>query len=405
MPKVLVLYHFFHPDDVVSAQHYAGLALGLRDRGWDVTVMPGNRGCREESARYPRKESWQGITVRRIWRPRLSQASSVGRILNAACMLTAWSLAPVTRPFDVLVIGTEPVFSVLVALPWRLFRPRTRIFHWCFDLYPEAAVADGMLSENAVTTRALKRALRAAYRSCHLIGSLGPCMTRRLETYQSKAAMVFLPPWALVEPPDVVPRDPDERTAVFGDAKLALMSSGSFGKAHSFESFLALARRLRGHRDVRFAFSVRGHRAEELRQAVTSQDTNVAFVRFASQDRLERRLGAADIHMVSLRPSFVGTVVPSKFQGAIATGRPVLYAGPPDSSIAIWIAEHGLGWVLTPDNVGDVATEIASWKDDDASRRATEERCFRTYGALFSKAATLGRLDRELKSCLPTSAS
>ena len=44
-----------------------------------------------------------------------------------------------------MIVGTDPMLSVLVALPWRVLRRRSRIVHWCFDLYPDAAVAEGML--------------------------------------------------------------------------------------------------------------------------------------------------------------------------------------------------------------------------------------------------------------------
>ena len=51
-------------------------------------------------------------------------------------------------------------------------------------------------------------------------------------------------------------------------------------------------------------------------------------------------------------------VVPSKFFGSLAAGRPVVFAGGPDSAIAGWIREFGVGWVLTADNVAEVAAEL-----------------------------------------------
>ena len=43
--KILVLYHFFHPDDVVSAQQFTGLAEGLTSKNWEVEAWPSNRAC------------------------------------------------------------------------------------------------------------------------------------------------------------------------------------------------------------------------------------------------------------------------------------------------------------------------------------------------------------------------
>src|ERR1700722_6095366 len=128
-PKVAVLYHYFHPDDVVSARHLTEFCLDLRDRGWQVEALPCNRGCRDESVSYPLRETWQGLNIRRVWRPRFRQSSTLGRILNAAWMVLAWSFIGLrsrrTLP-DVIVVGTDPVFSVIVALAIRVLRPRVR---------------------------------------------------------------------------------------------------------------------------------------------------------------------------------------------------------------------------------------------------------------------------------------
>src|SRR5262245_4877509 len=90
-PRITVLYHYFYPDDVVSARHFDDLCQGLAQRGWDVTVLPCNRGCRDERHTYPYREDRHGVQIRRVWRPRLRQATMLGRVVNAAWMLAAWA--------------------------------------------------------------------------------------------------------------------------------------------------------------------------------------------------------------------------------------------------------------------------------------------------------------------------
>jgi glycosyltransferase involved in cell wall biosynthesis len=390
MPRVLLLHHYFHPDDVISAQLYKDLAVGLADRGWNVTVIPCGRSYQNESTTLPLKETWNGIKVRRIWRPPLRQGSTIGRILNAIWMLGAWSvLSLIYRP-DALVIGTDPIFSVLVALPWRLFHPRLRILHWCFDLYPEAATSAGLVSQDGLFLRGLRPLLQRAYRCCDVIGSLGVCMTRRLRVHGSELNIAELTPWALVEPSEPLAPDPPERRRLFGEARLTLLYSGTFGRAHACDQLIALARSVRG-RDIAFAFSVRGHRVEELKTSVNAEDTNIAFTDFAPLEQLEQHLSAADILVVSLRNEYAGTVVPSKFQGALAMGRPVLFSGDPDSAIGHWIQEHGLGWCLTRDNLHQVAEELIQLESDPARLLALQEHCFRVYQRHFSREEVLSR--------------
>src|SRR5690242_4922454 len=161
-PAALVFYHYLHPDDVVSAVLFTQLCTGLAERGWRVVGCSSNRGWEDERPIYPRRSVWKGAEFRRIWRPGLRQASGFGRLANAAWMCVAWSLLalnPRVRP-QVMVVGTDPILSPIVAVVWKFLRPRVRLVHWCFDLYPEAAVADGVLRDGTLLVRFLKIMLR-----------------------------------------------------------------------------------------------------------------------------------------------------------------------------------------------------------------------------------------------------
>ena len=125
---------------------------------------------------YPEHSDWQGVTIHRIWRPKWKQNSSRGRILNAVWMIVSWSLCALRRENrpDVIVLGTDPILSVLIAPVWRFLSPRTKIVHWCFDLYPEAAYADGILVHGGVISRVLNFLLKRSYQTCDLIVDIGP---------------------------------------------------------------------------------------------------------------------------------------------------------------------------------------------------------------------------------------
>jgi glycosyltransferase involved in cell wall biosynthesis len=224
-------------------------------------------------------------------------------------------------------------------------------------------------------------------------------MRRLLARYQSPARQITLVPWALEEPAAALEPANNERKEIFGNARLALMYSGTFGRPHSFEGILELARALRSD-DARFAFSVRGNREMELRQAITAEDANIGFVPFASTDHLADRLAAADVHIVSLRPEWTGTVIPSKFFGALAIGRPVIFFGDHNSSIAEWIRRYQVGWVWEPGKTAAIAAELCQLAQDETEMRALRERCHRVYLEQFSREVILNTWDHQLRELI-----
>lgn len=401
-PKAAVLYHYFHPDDVVSARHFGDFSADLVARGWEVEALPCRRGCRDESKQYPTREDWKGVHIRRVWRPPFKQASGLGRIANALWMIAAWSSLAFRRGRtapDVVVVGTDPVLSVLVTPIIKRFNRRVKVAHWAYDLYPEAPLAEGMLKPESPFTRFLTRRLRGAYQVCDLIADLGPCMRLLLDAYGHRARRLTLVPWALSEPPSPEPPDPQVRHELFGAARLALLYSGNFGRAHSYEEFLALARRLRGV-GIHFCFAIRGNRAEELKQAVSSTDTNVSFAGFASEEELAKRLASADIHLASLRPNWTGVVVPSKFFGSLAAGRPVLFAGESHSGLAAWIRQHQVGWELRSDNLDTTANALRDLADRPGSLVDLQRHCHAVYHQQFARRVVMDQWDRALRDLI-----
>ena len=401
MPRIFVFYHFLHPDPVVSSVHFSELCESLAGHGWTVTGFAANRGSGKEDITYPPASSWGRVSIRRSWRPAWRQSSSSGRILNSLWMIACWSLLAVRfNPPDVIFIGTDPIFGLLGASLWRLLHPRTRIVHWCFDLYPEAAIADGVLPANGVAAGVLRRLMQHAYAGCDLIVDIGSCMRALLLRYGSPARHRTLVPWALSEPPAALPTPAAARASIFGTARLALMYSGTLGRAHEYEELVLLMRQLRGS-SVHLAFSIKGNREDQLRASVQPSDTNISFIPFAPPSRLEERLATADIHIVSLRPEWTGTVVPSKFFGALAAGRPILFYGSPDSAIARWIEEFQVGWVLHAGRSAQIASTIVDRMEDPEAVFAMREHCFRVYQEQFSRAVVTAAWHEELTALLP----
>lgn len=395
-PSITLLYHFFYPDDVVSARLFADATEEFVHRKWKVRVLTSNRYCR-----YPKKkilqksEYWRGMHILRLKRPAWNQANTCYRLANTVWMVLGWTWKILrSKKSDVFLVGSDPQFSQLLSPFLKILVPKSLVVYWCHDLYPDAVIADNPNGLQARMAGKTKPVMRWLYQFADVIVDIGPCMQRRIAEYRPKAVQRTLTPWALVEPQKITLSDPEVRHDLFGDARLALLYSGNMGKAHDFELFLALARRLATvEPKIVFCFACRGNRFDELKNSIRKEDLNIRFAPFAKESELAKRLEAADIHLLSLRKAWDGIVVPSKFFGSLAVGRPVLFAGPESSSISQWINEHDIGLILTHNNIDVIMERLIDFANEPQKLKAWQENAFKTYHGHFSKEKVMDKWD------------
>lgn len=400
--RTLVIYHFFHPDDVVSARILSNLAEGLAMRRWAVTALTSDRIHGDPKARVEkREEMWRGVRIHRASRPAFKQSSNLGRLLNAFWLMARWLMFIARQPaYDAVVLGSDPQFGYIMLPFIRLMKPRTKLLYWAFDLYPEAIIAKkiGFFSKLACGLRPLTR---VCYRRLGGMVDIGSCMRRLLDGYGHRAGRATLVPWALTELDAPLEPDAETRRGLFGDALLTLLYSGTIGQAHEFECFITLARELRRRgASVALCFAGRGNRYDELRAMVTDKDSNISFAGFADEGQLAKRLSSGDIHMLSLRPGWEGIVVPSKFFGSLAAGKPLLYEGSSTPAIQTWIDQYRVGFVINNGNVHQIAAELSRLADNPALLLEMQRNAFKCYQENFSKEEVIDGWDDFLKDTL-----
>lgn len=86
---------------------------------------------------------------------------------------------------------------------------------------------------------------------------------------------------------------------------------------------------------------------QELKRAVdASAYQNVMFQPYQPRERLALSLSVPDVHLISLRPELEGLIVPSKYYGIAAAGRPIIFVGDPEGEIAEIIRRSASGFVV-----------------------------------------------------------
>lgn len=351
--RVVFLNQTFHPDVAATAQHAFDLARHLAAQGHEVHAVASRSLYGERGVALPAEETVEGVRIHRVGRSWFGKAGIAARLLDFVRFIASSTrrLLVLPRP-DVIVCLTTPPFIALAGLLARRLRGG-RVVIWSMDLYPEAPVAFGVMRRGSLLVRLATKIDRFCLNRADAVVALGRCMRDRLLAKGvDPDRLHVIGVWS------------DEREIDdAGDAnryrdrwgvgdRFLVMYSGNFGLGHDVDTFLGAAERLRDDDRVRFAFVGGGKRWPEVETFVRARGLAHCVLE-GPQPRsdLGSLLTAADLHLVTLKAGVEGVMVPSKFYGILAAGRPAILVGGPDGEIARTIAEESCGEVVP---VGDV---------------------------------------------------
>jgi colanic acid biosynthesis glycosyl transferase WcaI len=142
--------------------------------------------------------------------------------------------------------------------------------------------------------------------------------------------------------------------------KFVVGYSGNLGRAHEFDTILAASERLRHDPRIVFLFIGSGHNLDKLAELVKSRglDANFRFIPYQERALLKYSLGVPDLHWLSLKPGLEGLIVPSKFYGIAAAGRPTIAITATDGEIANLVRINNCGRVIEPGESEKLAATI-----------------------------------------------
>jgi colanic acid biosynthesis glycosyl transferase WcaI len=285
---------------------------------------------------------------------------------------------------------------VLMSVVSRLRRARLIIV--VHDVYPDVLYATGLMPVGSVAGRLLDRLATGALRRAERVIVIGRDMKRRIEAKLggSSEHVVFIPNWA---DPDIVPGSMPGADA---NRPLVVQYSGNMGVTHPVETLLDCAAALqRDGVNARLEVFGWGLKLPAFRGAVQTRGlANLSLGERCARAKLGARLASADVVLVLMRHGMAGISVPCRFYNVLAAGRPVIVAAESNSEIALVVREHGLGWVVEPEDCAALTAAVA----DAAARRdalgAMGERAGRVGTSEYAFTAALERYRQLIDSTL-----
>ncbi len=345
-PRVLLVNQYFWPDMAATAQLLSDLAEDLVTAGWEVAALPGRGGYAPgRDGQLPRRESWRGIDIRRVWSTDLGRGSKLRRIVDYATYLLSAAKEVLFGPRHdaVVCLSTPPLVAILGLLARRR---GSRFIYKVEDLYPDVAVALGALRPRSPLTAVLRTLAGRVLAGADAAVALDSAMAGSLIASGARRVEV-IPNWADGE---AIRPDPEagkqlRRQEGLSQDHFVVLYSGNLGMAHRFDAVIAAAHALAvKHKRVLFLFVGAGVRLDEVRRATASLAT-VRFLPYQPRERLGALYSAADLHLVTLRDEISGLLVPSKYAACVAAGKPVLLVGGQGTDLHQEIGQRKLGWV------------------------------------------------------------
>lgn len=376
----------------------------LAARGHDVTVLCGlpNVGVPGgEPGRVPeeyrhgrnRKQERNGVHIRRS----LEIGRRTGVLWRTLNYYSFWKSAErdvmrLEGPFDaVLAYQLSPAMMAAPAVEYGR-RTGAPVFLYCCDLWPESMRAT-LGDRGGAVVRHFGRVCRRMYERVDKIGVQSPGFAGYFEREHGVPGerLVYFPHFAT----DVagegggVPPEPHEG--------VNLVFMGNMGAVQGIGWMVDAMVELTDIGGLRLHFVGDGSELGRARERVArlGLEGHVLFHGRRPSEEMARWYALADICVLALDDSTdIGLTIPSKLQGYMAAGRPVV--GAVSGGARFVIEDSDCGVAVDPGDVDAFAAAVRELARDSSRRKSCGRRARAYYEENFTKGAYVDRLESEL---------
>jgi colanic acid biosynthesis glycosyl transferase WcaI len=368
--RVLFINRYFYPDHAPTGVLLSDVAFALAKSGTDVTVITSRLRYKGGDAITASHETVKGVEIQRVWTSQAGGSGLIGRSLDYGSfyLAGAWRLWRLARRADIIVAKTDPpLLSVMAAGIAKLRGAKT--VNWLQDVFPEIAEALGVGGTSGrLAFKAIRPLRNWSFHAAHTNVVVGQAMAKHLIQEGIDARKVrVISNWTdetLIKP---VPAAQNSLRKEWGlKDRFVVGYAGNLGRAHDIDTILDAITLLheKAKSDCRasrvvFVFIGGGAQHAKLTREVSRRRlSNVQMNPYQLQEHLAETLSVPDLHLVSLNPNLEGFMVPSKFYGIAAAGRPTLFIGATDGEIAKLIDQNDCGFTVSPGDAHSLASRI-----------------------------------------------
>ncbi len=337
--RIVIIADWLPPDFGAVGQYMQMRAGHLAESGHEVTLV----GLATTAQSVARREIGKGVlTELRLQARPVPRGSLVMRLAWTILsnLRLGWAAFPAMPGADGILFTGSPPFLIHLLVPLK-FLWRGRLVYRITDFHPECLIAALDKPSRLLTT--LLSLTNFWRRRVDRFEVLGEDQMRRLHgeagIARDRIALVRDGAPVAFRDDDIVEPMPSKLAG-----SCVLLYSGNYGIAHEVETFVEGYRlhHREGTGRVRLWLSATGPGAEEVAGRLTALGLPLHRSKPVPLERLTGLLKAPDAHLVVLKDSFVGFVMPSKIYACLGSHKPLIFVGSADSDIDLLSRKSGV---------------------------------------------------------------
>jgi len=394
--KILIVSQYFWPEHFVVNS----LSVELKKRGHNVTVLTGLPNYPQGQFfsgfsfwKGPWTQDYHGVLVKRV--PLVPRGKGfLNLAINYASFVVFGIFPGAFRAKNnhdmIFCFGLSPVTLCLPAIFIRWWTSKPLVF-WVQDLWPESVAAVGA-SEASFVLNIMGKIVGFIYKRCDLILIQSPAFRSSVLKWGGTSEKIqYVPNWAkLPEPSTSMPA-----WLSLVPQGFKIIFAGNIGKAQDMSTVLKAAELLKQYTDIHWMIVGDGSDKAFVDQEIQDKQlqNNVHTYGRRPNEDMPALLSTGDVMLVSLTdtPIFALTI-PSKVQGYMASGKPILAALNGEGARVVLEAKAGLS--CPAENAEALAqTVLKFYQMPVAEREAMGKNGFEYFKAHFDESLVISQIE------------
>lgn len=377
--KILLVHRYIRPDTPGYAHMLYLMGKRMAEEGHEVTIFSAQPSYNDayNGPALPRVETVDGMKIIRTGLFKETKKSVFWRSVNFALFAIKLILHAVVRvkPYDLMTVSTfPPTLMGAVARSIRFFRFTPYIYH-CMDLYPEIAMASGIIKKKWL----MNFAAWIDRQNCEKAAQIVVLSDDMADTIRDRGVanpnLTVLNNFIIDEvdhefqlPTELQPHE----------GRFRVLFAGNLGRFQSLETIVEAAERLSYRENIEFLFVGSGVMVDELKkQAGDLLGVTVHFHPYMPIEEVMSLIATSHLGVVSLTPGVIEAAYPSKTMSYLEAGCKLLAIVEPDSELAMFVENHNLGVVCSERNGQAVADAVEdafdSWRSGNYDREKVRQ--------------------------------